>query len=100
MKSLNTLLNVFGIEFAESSYSGYLQVGNENIWIESGSFIHKFPARGYLFTAKVSSDLSVVNHEEEYEERLPFLGVLNVNELSMSNSSGRILVFGDSYCVE
>jgi len=29
--------------------------------IESGTFIHKFPSKGYLFTGKLSSDLNVVN---------------------------------------
>jgi len=42
----------------------------------------------------------VINEEEEYEEHLPLLGILDVKELSRSNSSGSILVMGDSNCVE
>jgi len=48
----------------------------------------------------VSSDLQIVNQEEEYEEQLPMLGVLDVRDITNQEGSGKIMVLGDSNCVE
>lgn len=65
LESINTLLRVFGITFANSSYSGGISVGRENIRVESGAVIQTFPHSSYLFGAKLISDLKLVNEDIE-----------------------------------
>jgi len=100
LKSLNTLLQPYGMSLKESSYSGNVFVGDEKIKIESGAIIDRFPNKGYLFSGKVIKDIitiSKVDDTDSVEEIHPLVGVYDLSEESNLLQSGSILVIGDSY---
>ena len=57
---------------------------------------------GYLFSAKLKDDLSVVDPSQGFqgEKVLPIFGVFDLSNSTNKIDSGSILVYGDSYCVE
>lgn len=104
LKSINTLLNPYGIMFQESSYSGTIVVGEEKFKIESGAILQKFPNKGYLFSGRLVEDILNIEKENEFdkieEQVLPMVGIYDLSDENNSKQSGSILALGDSYCIE
>ena len=101
LKSINTLLKPYGIEFKESSYSGTIVVGEEKFKIESGALIDKFPNKGYLFSGRVVEDNIMIDAGDDFtrieDEIHPLVGIYDLSDENDDENSGSIMVLGDSY---
>lgn len=100
--ALNDLLQPFGIAFGSSVFAGDLQILNKTISYFSGSYLIKFPRSGFLFTFDLFNEsdliLSSKNKHKEANKHIPIMGLLK--KVYGQENSGKIIVFGDSNCID
>lgn len=95
--ALNELLKPFNISFSDKVYEGGFKLSEHSTIYLSGSSILRFPSTGRV----IYKDLKDLG--EEYlggklkeESRVPIIGLTKYND----PSSGRIVVYGDSNCID
>lgn len=97
--ALNDLLASWGIEFGDRVFEGDYKLGDHDMMYSSGTSIAKFPQAGVLVARKLRDQgiqvLTDVENKEKY--KIPILGLL---QSTATDKSGRIVVYGDSNCID
>eukprot|EP00850_Spirogloea_muscicola_P015909 SM000126S26285 [mRNA] locus=s126:92:3575:+ [translate_table: standard] len=98
--ALNELLSPFGVAFGASVLSGPIQIGEQRAHFASGTGLIRFPAGGYVHhfslqdtTAGATSGSSKQDGSGRSQVISPVLGLTTAG-------AGRLVVFGDSNCID
>ncbi|XP_014249873.1 membrane-bound transcription factor site-1 protease [Cimex lectularius] len=95
--ALNDLLSSWGIVLGDIVYDGDYTIGKQTVSYSSGSHIARFPSKGTVLSAKLTDQGNEILGGRTRKEEVPILGLLQTQD---SKSSGRIVVYGDSNCID
>lgn len=111
--ALNDLLQKYRIAFGDRVYEGPFSIGSHNAYFASGNAIARFPAGGILVPFELKDQTQEVVSKVTEHHKVPIIGFYNTSprvalsspstEKSNGSSisrSGRIVVFGDSSCLD
>ncbi|XP_072169129.1 membrane-bound transcription factor site-1 protease-like [Diadema setosum] len=95
--ALNEVLAPWGMAFGDGVYEGEFSIGGRKSQYTSGSSIVKFPTEGGLLIQASLKDqgYEVLKGETKTASDVPILGMFQ-----HSKSAGRIVLFGDSNCLD
>ncbi|XP_077982093.1 membrane-bound transcription factor site-1 protease-like isoform X2 [Glandiceps talaboti] len=94
--ALNDLLAPFSMAFSDQVYEGDFSLGGHDMYYASGGSIAKFPFDGVLVRQTLKDQgHEVLKGETVSTEEVPILGLHQV-----STSGGRIVLYGDSNCLD
>ena len=105
------MLKPFGIAFGDKVYEGSFKIGEHSAYFASGTSIVKFPTSENNFLVyrdlkdqgKIFLDESQNRSSIEKIDHVPIIGltqVVNFNENDLTRMGGRIIVYGDSNCID
>lgn len=97
--ALNDLLASWGIEFGDRVFEGGFKLGDHDMVYASGTSISKFPADGLIISRQLKDQGEQIVTENDGKEKheVPVLGLL---QSKATEKSGRIVVYGDSNCID
>ncbi|CAF0772169.1 unnamed protein product [Brachionus calyciflorus] len=107
--SLNEFLEPYGIAFSDRIYEGEYQIGDHTTIFSSGVSISKFPQSesNYLISRKLRdqgeaflADYSNKTSQKSKIEQVPILGLVRLSQDKPDVEPGRIVVYGDSNCID
>uniref|UniRef100_T1JW54 Membrane-bound transcription factor site-1 protease n=2 Tax=Tetranychus urticae TaxID=32264 RepID=T1JW54_TETUR len=109
--ALNDLLAPWGIAFGDQVYEGEFKLGtNHDMFYASGTSIIQFPEESPGSSVLVRRDLNdqgkeMLNSVTTKQKDIPILGLYqtkdsNSEDNAFSNNKGRIVVYGDSNCLD
>ena len=98
--ALNDLLAGWGIALGDTVLDGELSLGSHDAQFSSGSSIVRFPPDGHVVTAQLRDQGREVLGETGGGDQLVKAGVLGLYQTRASSAGGRVVVFGDSNCVD
>jgi membrane-bound transcription factor site-1 protease len=97
--ALNDLLAPYRIQFAGGAYEGTLRHEENKVKYASGSAIRRFPAGGFIMSARLRDGGARILRQELSKEDVVILGfhqTLGGDPARVHGGGGRIAVFGDS----
>lgn len=96
--ALNDLLASWGIQFGDRVFEGTFKLNDHDMYFASGTSIKKFPNNGILVSAKLKDQgVQILGENDETKYDVPVIGLLQTKS---SEKSGRIIVYGDSNCID
>ncbi|PZC80415.1 hypothetical protein B5X24_HaOG214717 [Helicoverpa armigera] len=117
--ALNDLLSMYQVALGDRVFDGAFRLGGHPMYYASGTHIHSFPEHGILITAPLSDQGHQIMSGEKpgggggaagggETVDVPILGLLQTdgetrdytNDTSDKPRSGRLVVYGDSSCLE
>ncbi|CAG9138306.1 unnamed protein product [Plutella xylostella] len=110
--ALNDLLGMFQIALGDRVFSGPFRLPPHAMFYASGTHVHTFPSHGLLVTAQLHDQArQIMSGEKAGAEgegdtmAVPVLGLLQTgadyaNDTDAVPKAGRIVVYGDSSCLE
>jgi membrane-bound transcription factor site-1 protease len=111
--ALNDLLKPFGIAFGGRVFTGDFKQAHtgEKTKFSSGNHLSQFPAGGYLYPMKgkrlkdqskelYARETSLRQKKLKELDAQPVLGAVDTSEIDGVQGGGRVVVFGDSGCLD
>ncbi|XP_054278067.1 membrane-bound transcription factor site-1 protease-like [Macrosteles quadrilineatus] len=99
--ALNDLLGSWGVALSDRVFEGDYTLGEHSGYFASGTSIAQFPASGTLVAVPLNDQGAEMVSKEETanseKETVPILGFLQSHA---QEKSGRIVVYGDSNCLD
>ncbi|KAK6630577.1 Membrane-bound transcription factor site-1 protease [Polyplax serrata] len=96
--ALNDLLSSWGIALGDTVYDGTFRIGEHEMNYASGTSIVKFPEAGTLVKKSLKDQgKEILGETMETVENVPVLGLL---QTTFSEKSGKVIVYGDSNCLD
>lgn len=96
--ALNDLLSSWGIALGDLVYEGDFTLGEHDMYFASGTSISRFPESGLIISQTLKDQgQEVLGQNSVTVENVPILGLLQSKTLE---KSGRIVVYGDSNCLD
>ncbi|XP_073999210.1 membrane-bound transcription factor site-1 protease isoform X2 [Rhodnius prolixus] len=95
--ALNDLLSSWGIVLGDTVYDGEYSISKQTITYASGTHIARFPSNGVILAAKLSDQGAEMLGGKPRKDEVPILGLLQTHD---STKSGRVVVYGDSNCID
>jgi len=111
LPAVNDLLSKYKISFGKTVYDGRASIGDSIFYFASGAGISTFPKNGILIPFELSDQSQEILENKKEIQKVPIIGLYEIPpELSDSlsppdqnqanNHTGRIVVFGDSSCLD
>ena len=98
MPALNDLLSGWGIALGDTVVDGELSLGSHDAQYSSGTHLVRFPPDGHVITVKLRDQgREVLGESGEVSVKVPVLGLYQTRA---SHNGGRLVVFGDSNCID
>ena len=98
MPALNDLLSGWGIALGDTVVDGELSLGSHDAQYSSGTHLVRFPPDGHVITVKMRDQgREVLGETGELSVKVPVLGLYQTRA---SHHGGRLVVFGDSNCID
>ncbi|XP_075216075.1 membrane-bound transcription factor site-1 protease isoform X1 [Lycorma delicatula] len=98
--ALNDLLSSWSIALGDRVFDGEFTLGDNTVYFASGTTIARFPENGIVLSFPLKDQGSeVLGIEVKNIEKVPILGLLQTQSLDKT-PSGRIVVYGDSNCLD
>lgn len=111
--ALNDLLSPWGIAFSDSVHEGSFNLGEHEMYYASGASLRKFPESGVVISRSLKDQgLEILDSDaDSISSSVPILGLLqsrpnevevdeSTTEKTLSSPSGRVVVYGDSNCLD
>ncbi|XP_044750367.1 membrane-bound transcription factor site-1 protease [Coccinella septempunctata] len=96
--ALNDLLAAWGIALGDRVFEGDFKLNNHEMYFASGTSISKFPRSGLVISRKLNDQgMHMLGDITNEKFEVPVLGLLQTRT---TNSSGRIVIYGDSNCID
>ncbi|CAL1268054.1 unnamed protein product [Larinioides sclopetarius] len=96
--ALNDLLSPWEMAFSDEVYEGDFTLGNHEMYYASGTSLARFPANGLVVTQSLNNQgMEVLKGQADKIDKVPILGL---HQTSHHPSAGRIVVYGDSNCLD
>ena len=108
LPALNNLLSKFDILLSDKIYEGEFKIGDHIALYSSGTSIIKFPKtdKSYLLQRELKDQGEEFLADAANEtsklivETIPILGLTQTSVNGDESNSGRIIVYGDSNCID
>jgi len=100
--ALNELLATWGIAFGDTVLEGDFTVGPHDVSYASGTGIVRFPEEGIVLAPSTLKDQGseVLSGQLTSSDQSNIIPVLGFYQTKSTDSGGRIVVYGDSNCVD
>ncbi|XP_071040953.1 membrane-bound transcription factor site-1 protease isoform X2 [Parasteatoda tepidariorum] len=96
--ALNDLLSPWEMAFSDEVYEGDFTLGHHEMYYASGTSLARFPSNGMVITQTLNNQgMEVLKGQADRIEKVPVLGL---HQTSHHANSGRIVVYGDSNCLD
>ncbi|XP_035231540.1 membrane-bound transcription factor site-1 protease-like [Stegodyphus dumicola] len=96
--ALNDLLSAWGMAFSDEVYEGDFTLGNHEMYYASGTSLARFPKNGLVVSQTLNNQgMEVLKGQADRVSKVPILGLY---QTSHHTSAGRIVVYGDSNCLD
>ncbi|XP_049814659.1 membrane-bound transcription factor site-1 protease isoform X1 [Schistocerca nitens] len=96
--AINDLLSSWGIALGDRVFEGQYTIGDHDMYYASGTSIIRFPENGTVIFQKLKDQgHEVLVEDSSVSENVPILGLL---QTKASEKSGRIVIYGDSNCLD
>ncbi|XP_054714164.1 membrane-bound transcription factor site-1 protease-like [Uloborus diversus] len=96
--ALNDLLSPWEMAFSDEVYEGDLTLGNHEMYYASGTSIARFPKNGLVVSQTLNNQgMEVLKGQADKVDKVPILGLYQTTHRP---SAGRIVVYGDSNCLD
>ena len=109
LPAVNDLLEPFGIAFGSEVFTGTFTIGSRQATFASGNAIARAPVGSILYTANLKEESKQVLGRRWARKQVPVLTLLDQSVVraqakagsgAVAGTSGRIVVYGDSNCVD
>ncbi|XP_060535660.1 membrane-bound transcription factor site-1 protease isoform X2 [Cylas formicarius] len=98
LPALNELLSSWGIQFGNRVFEGHFKWNDHQMYYASGTSVHEFPKDGVLLSAALNDQgAQILEEPDQTDHKTPILGLL---QSKATDRSGRIIVYGDSNCID
>ena len=97
--ALNDLLSGWGIALGDTVVEGELSLGSHDAQYSSGSHLVRFPPDGHVVTVQMKDQGREVLGDTGYTVHIK-TPVLGLYQTRASTRGGRLVVFGDSNCID
>lgn len=96
--AINDLLAPLGMAFSDQVFEGDLSLGDHELYYASGTSIAKFPEDGIVISETLKDQgYEVLRGDSRTVKNVPVLGL---HQTLAKPSSGRVVIFGDSNCLD
>ncbi|CAH0547704.1 unnamed protein product [Brassicogethes aeneus] len=96
--ALNDLLTSWGVQLGDRVFEGHFKLNDHDMYYASGTSIKKFPEEGVLIAASLNDQgVQIIGEVDTEKYKVPVLGLL---QSKSTDKSGRIVVYGDSNCID
>nr|XP_023028172.1 membrane-bound transcription factor site-1 protease [Leptinotarsa decemlineata] len=97
--AINDLLGSWNIQLGDRVFEGHFKLNDHEIYYASGTSIRKFPKDGILISRLLNDQgLQILEDPDKNRYKAPIIGLVEPN--STDRRSGRIIVYGDSNCID
>lgn len=98
--ALNDLLASWGIEFGDKIFEGDFKLGDHEMYYASGTNVAKFPDGGLLVARHLKDQAFQFLGQTNESDQKHLVAVLGLLQTKATEKSGRIVVYGDSNCLD